>query len=89
MKLSIKNLMMLLLVLSVATASLVSLKVLAQAEDEESSITAERAKNRRYSGGRDEQDLTVQASLPLPTRNADAPRPTPALVGSEAESSND
>ncbi|MES2855152.1 MAG: hypothetical protein V4692_04780, partial [Bdellovibrionota bacterium] len=29
-------------------------------------LSAERAKKRIYPGGRDEQDLTVQASLPLP-----------------------
>ena len=33
--------------------------------------TVEQAKLRQYPGGRDEQDIKIQASLPLPTKNID------------------
>lgn len=40
------------------------------------SAQADRARRRAYLGGSDEQELTVQASLPQPLRNPDA-LPTP------------
>ncbi len=33
--------------------------------------TVEQAKLRQYPGGRDEQDIKIQASLPQPTKNID------------------
>ena len=59
----------------------------AQDESEEARVNAERAKHRRYPGGRDEQELTVQAVLPQPTRNPEAPKPQAAkpAAGSEDE----
>lgn len=37
-------------------------------ETEEARLSAEKAKRRHYAGGKDEQELTVQAVLPVPTR---------------------
>lgn len=63
----------------------------AQADDtDEARIAAEKAKRRKYPGGRDEQELTVQAVLPATTRYPEAPKaaPAPTAAGSEAESTD-
>ena len=49
----------------------------AQAADDEDDLAApthtlEKAKHHFYPGGRDEDDLVVQATLPQPTRSPDA-----------------
>ena len=47
----------------------------AQADDnDEARSAAEKAKHRRYPGGRDEQELTVQTVLPVMTRYPEAPK---------------
>ena len=43
-------------------------------ESDEARVAAEKAKHRKYPGGRDEQELTVQAALPQSTRNPEAPK---------------
>lgn len=66
---------------------------LAQNEDsDDSRITAEKAKHRKYPGGRDEQELTVQATLPQTSHYPEAPKaavaPPAAAAGSEPESTD-
>lgn len=70
-----------LLLKSTLVFTFISTSVLAFAQDDTNetveatmaaSLAAERAKKRNYPGGRDEQDLTVQASLPQPARAPEA-----------------
>lgn len=43
-------------------------------ESEEARQTAEKARRRHFPGGRDEQELTVQAVLPSPSRTPQDPK---------------
>jgi hypothetical protein len=70
---------------AVVLASVLATTAFAQGEDADD-VAAAKKMNRRYPGGQDEQALTVQNSLPLPTRYPDAPRPTPTQAGAEAAS---
>jgi|GEM_PF-4488032 len=47
-------------------------------ESEEARLAAEKTKRRHYAGGKDEQELTVQAVLPQPTRYPADPKAAPA-----------
>jgi hypothetical protein len=52
-------------------------------ESEESRQASEKAKRRRYAGGKDEQELTVQVVLPAPSRYPVDPKPLPVTTGKE------
>lgn len=56
-------------------------------ESEEARQAAEKAKRRRYPGGRDEQELTVQAVLPVTTRYPESPKPV--TPGQKNQSNDD
>jgi hypothetical protein len=53
-------------------------------ETEEARLNAEKAKRRHYAGGKDEQELTVQAVLPQPTRYPADPKPVAASQAKES-----
>ncbi len=52
-------------------------------ESEESRQASEKAKRRRYAGGKDEQELNVQALLPVTSRYPVDPKPLPVTTGKE------
>jgi hypothetical protein len=56
-------------------------------ETEEARLNAEKAKRRHYAGGKDEQELTVQAVLPVPTRYPQDVKP--AAAGAAKEQTQD
>jgi hypothetical protein len=49
----------------------------------------DQAGRRAYAGGRDEQSLEVQASLPVPSRAIDGPVAATAPTGDDGDSSHD
>jgi hypothetical protein len=59
-----------------------------EASDEDDEVqslpSADRAKRHLYPGGRDEQELTVQATLPQPTRNPESQGQTTSSEDSSA-----
>jgi len=69
--------------------------VRAEDDDEDFGTTAvksgplDRARHRLYPGGRDEQDLTVQATLPQPSRSPDGSQSSGAGDAGVAPVSND
>jgi hypothetical protein len=52
-------------------------------ETEEGRLSSEKAKRRHYAGGRDEQELTVQVVLPVPTRYPQDVKPAAAGAAKE------
>lgn len=52
-------------------------------ESEETRLAAEKAKRRHYAGGKDEQELTVQAVLPQPSRYPADPKAAPTETAKE------
>lgn len=65
--------------------------VLAQTDegDEAKIATTSAAKRRSYAGGRDEQELTVQTTLPQTTRMPEAPKAPVAPVPESDSDSHD
>ncbi len=79
----VRVLMMALVLISVSSA-------FAQDDSEEARQNAEKAKRRHYAGGKDEQELTVQATLPSPTRYPqDVTKATGAAKPVEQEDARD
>lgn len=58
-------------------------------ESEEARQASEKAKRRHYPGGRDEQELTVQAVIPQPTRYPQDPKPEAAGAKKQQEAPSD
>lgn len=52
-------------------------------ESEEARQATEKAKRRHYAGGKDEQELTVQAVLPVASRYPLDPKSLPVTTGKE------
>ena len=65
---------------SVMAVKFVSVARAQNEESEEARQTAEKAKRRHYPSGRDEQELTVQASIPMTSRYPVDPK---AVTGKE------
>ncbi len=71
----------------VAATSVVASFAQSQPEEtDEARAAMEKAKHRRYPGGRDEQELTVQTVLPVVTRYPESPK---AAVAPTPESDTD
>ncbi len=66
------------LLLALTVVAIAGSAVAQTEESEEARLAAEKTKRRHYAGGKDEQELTVQAVLPQATRYPADPKAAPA-----------